>query len=295
MNNNLLIKLQHFFAVDMKIKKEMYDMVPPNNEGYLDENSICKYTDDLNNSLMYMLSELKCIANDMFLGDVYILEKISELEKNIKKSFYSCGLDINKLRSFYKENVSNISPNFIDKVKTSCIGYSLQNSFAPVEDIKTINEALHYIHSYVLNNDNILQALPLLKEKENDYRYPIKLRGENNAVFEELFDLFPMDLDCGWTDMVIINEKKLMMMVRDRGHALTIEVTLNNDKARIEYFIPKICNLEMVNNLPGVNKIKDSKIGATGALEINIKELSYTLYTFISKVPMDSDMDYSRI
>lgn len=33
-------------------------------------------------------------------------------------------------------------------------------------------------------------------------------------------------------------------MVRDRGHALSIEVTLNKDNARIEYFIPKICNVE---------------------------------------------------
>ncbi len=36
---------------------------------------------------------------------------------------------------------------------------------------------------------------------------------------------------------------------------LTIEVTLNNNIARIEYFIPKLCNIEMINNLPGVNKV----------------------------------------
>ena len=43
MKNDLLIKLQHFFTVDMRIKKEMYDMVPPDNESYLDKDSICKY------------------------------------------------------------------------------------------------------------------------------------------------------------------------------------------------------------------------------------------------------------
>ena len=140
----------------------------------------------------------------------------------------------------------------------------------------------------------MLQAIPLLGEKENDYKYPISLRGEKIPVFEELFNLFPMDLDCGWTDMVIINEKKLIMMVRDRGHALTIEITLNNDKARIEYFIPKVCNLEMVNNLPGINKIKDDTVGATGIIETDIKDLPNVLFSFISKVPMDEDMEYFK-
>lgn len=49
--------------------------------------------------------------------------------------------------------------------------------------------------------------------------------------------------------MVAISERKLLMMVRDRGHALSIEITLNGQNARLEYFIPKVCNVDMVNNL----------------------------------------------
>jgi len=90
--------------------------------------------------------------------------------------------------------------------------------------------------------------------------------------------------------MVSINEKKLIMMVRDRGHALSIEISLNGNIARIEYFIPKLCNIDMINTLPGINKVNDDSVGATGVVEVNKNELSQILFDFISKVPMDSDM-----
>ena len=99
-----------------------------------------------------------------------------------------------------------------------------------------------------------------------------------------------IDLDVGWTDMVAVNERKLLMMVRDRGHALTIEITLNLQTARIEYFISKLCNVDMINNLPGVNKVNQDSVGATGAIEIPIGDLQNTLFSLISKVPTDSDM-----
>ncbi len=80
------------------------------------------------------------------------------------------------------------------------------------------------------------------------------------------------------------------MMIRDRGHALTIEISLNNNIARLEYFIPKLCNIDMINSLPGVNKVNKNSIGATGILEIDINKLPNCLFDLISRVPMDSDM-----
>ena len=81
-----------------------------------------------------------------------------------------------------------------------------------------------------------------------------------------------------------------LMMVRDRGHALTIEITINNQMARLEYFILKLCNLDMINNLPGINKVNENSVWATGTFEIPIIDLPNELFTFISKVPMDDDM-----
>ena len=290
MDNEKIIKLQHFFSVDTKIKKEIYDIAPQSLNGYIDETSISEYTDKLNDSLIYILSELKCVALDVFGKECY-------LEQDIKTNFYSCGFDIEKLKSFYQKYISNMEPSFIDDVKRSYIGYYFGGGgVSPLKKASTINEILHLMHSRIINNEGLLQSIPLLNEKDNQHNNTISLRGIRNPMFEQLFMMFPTDLDCGITDMVIINEKTLIMMVRDRGHALSIEVTLNKDNARIEYFIPKICNVEMVNKIPGVNKVNDDSIGTTGTIEVEVKDLPTALFNFISMVPTDMDIvhNYGR-
>ena len=296
MDNERMIKLQHFFSVDVKIKKELFDIAPQSLDRYMDEESVSKYTDKLNDSLIYIFNELKCVTLDIFGKDSHVFNRVCYLEEVIKESFYNCGFDINKLKSFYQKYISNMDPVFIDNVKNECVGYAFSGT-GPIETALSINEILHFIHSYIVNNEKILQSLPLLNEKNNNYNYPIRLRGIKNPMFEQIFKMFPNDLDCRWTDMVAINDKKLIIMVRDRGHALTIEVTLNNNIARIEYFIPKLCNIEMINNLPGVNKVNKNSIGATGVIETPINTLPGVLFDFISKVPTDYDMvnDFEEI
>ena len=290
MNDERIIKLQHFFETDVMIKKGMYNMVPSNLK-YFDESTMQKYTDELNELLIYIFTELKCVAIDIFGKDSNVLSRICYLEDVIKNKFYSCGFDIDKLKNFYKNFISNMNSEFIDSIKNECVGYSLFKNKNSVEMAVSINEMLHYIHSYVVNNEKILQAIPLLNQKTNQFNYPINLRGNRSSVFEKLFEQFPADLDVGWTDMVIINEKKLIMMVRDRGHALSIEISLHNDVARLEYFIPKLCNIEMINKLPGVNAVNKDSVGATGVVEVPINILSESLFDFISKVPTDDDMN----
>ena len=131
-------------------------------------------------------------------------------------------------------------------------------------------------------------SIPLVCEKINKYDYPIRLRGLNVDKFNKVYDKFPFDLDCGDTDMVVVSENKLIMMVRDRGHALSMEITINKDKAKIEYFIPKICSINMVNELPGINKANENSVGATGVFEIDTNNLDTDIFNFINKVPTDS-------
>ncbi len=57
-----LLKLQHFFEVDFKIKKEMDDMAPPRDYLSADE----EYLNSVDDSLIYIFSELKCITADIF-------------------------------------------------------------------------------------------------------------------------------------------------------------------------------------------------------------------------------------
>ena len=297
MDNEKIIKLQHFFSVDTKIKKEIYDIAPQSLNGYIDETSISEYTDKLNDSLIYILSELKCVALDVFGKESSVFNKVCYLEQDIKTNFYSCGFDIEKLKSFYQKYISNMEPSFIDDVKRSYIGYYFGGGgVSPLKKASTINEILHLMHSRIINNEGLLQSIPLLNEKDNQHNNTISLRGIRNPMFEQLFMMFPTDLDCGITDMVIINEKTLIMMVRDRGHALSIEVTLYKDDARVEYFIPKICNVEMVNKILGVNKVNDDSIGTTGTIEVEVKDLPTALFNFISMVPTDMDIvhNYGR-
>ena len=53
MDNERMIKLQHFFSVDVKIKKELFDIAPQSLDGYMNEESVSKYTDKLNDSLRF--------------------------------------------------------------------------------------------------------------------------------------------------------------------------------------------------------------------------------------------------
>lgn len=81
------------------------------------------------------------------------------------------------------------------------------------------------------------------------------------------------------------------MMIRDRGHALTIEIDIDGNEVLINYFIPKLCNINMINELPGVYKVKDNEyIGSTGIFKTSVNDLSKTLFKFISMVPTDYDM-----
>ena len=294
MEDENLIKIQHFFEVDNRIKREMYRVAPPKDEDLLTNYSVKRYTDELEDAILYAFCEFKCISKDLFGTRSEEFKRIKKLESAHKHMFYKCGYDTDRLREFYKAYISNMEPRFVDSVKDSCVGYSNRERTSPVEQAFSVNELLHFFHSYVMNNEDILQSLPIINTKNNDFNFPISLRGIECEEFNELFENFPTDLYVAWTDMIAISEKKLLMMVRDRGHALTIEITLNHGMARVDYFIPKICNVDMVNRLPGVNKVDNDSIAGTGVFEVEIDKLQETIYDFISKVPQDTDMEEKK-
>lgn len=291
MENNAMIKLEHFFLVDTKIKKEMYDICPPNINGYLDKDSMIEYTDRLSNSLVYIFNEIKGVTVDLFGIKSLLYQKVCQLESITINTFINCNMDVEKLRVFYRNFISDMKPELVECVKSECVGYTIFNSIDESINLSTtVNEILHLLHSYVLNNEAILQSIPEIAKKINDFNYPITLRGKNVELFNSVFQQFPDDLDVGLTDMVALNGNKLLLMVRERGHALTVEVTINDDIAKLEYFVPKLCNIEMVNNLPGINPVNEESVGATGVFEVPVEQLASSLYGFISKVPTDSDM-----
>ena len=287
--SNSLDNMQHFFEQDIKLKKEIYNMCPPSD--YIDEDSLMKYTDNLQESINYIFSEFKRIAADFFEGNSRnLLEaNIDKYEKKVIDEFNSCGLDINKLRSFYKNYISDMKEEFVDSVKVSCVGDKFVNYLYPISKANTINEYIHYFHSYILNSCDVLRKIPINSERLNREGYPIRLRGFNSNRAIEIFKAIPFELECGFAEIIAVNENKIIMMFRDLGHATTIEVSLDNGNAKVEYFVPKLNNIELINYLPGVNKVNENSVGATGSFEVKEDNLTNSIVNFISRVPTDKN------
>lgn len=183
--------------------------------------------------------------------------------------------------------------NLIEEVKKKFVGYSpLTLGHLPelINKAKTINELLHVIHSYIINNEFILQSMPVIATKKNGVsRDSMVLYGEKTELAQKLFDAIPSDLDCGHTDIISMQDR-ILMMIRDRGHALTIDIDSSDEKGDIlvKYFVPKLCNEEMIKKLPGVENISPNV--ARGMFICKEDALSKRLFDFIGRVPTDADI-----
>ena len=299
MEDITLSKLQNFFIADARIKRKMYSNAPPPVNVLLKTDHYYDYVDSLNDNLPDIISDLKQITVNFFGDQSELYRHIEELEARLSKELDELDsptyIDTQKLQRFYEKYVTKMEPDFENVVQSTCVGYTLFRDL-PVDRANSINEILHLIHAFIMNNEDILQSVGVLQEKTNQKDYPITLRGVPSERFAEIYMMFPDDLDVGYTDMICLSNRRMLMMVRDRGHALTMETSVDDGVARIEYFIPKICNAEMVNSLPGLlNKVNERSTGAIGAICIPEEELSTTLIDFISRVPMDKDIPKKEV
>jgi len=143
----------------------------------------------------------------------------------------------------------------------------------------------------------ITQPLPIVDEKvvsEEQTKKNIealkKFLKMDMKSKEELMNLAPEELDVGITDIISM-EDRVCMMIRDRGYALTIDMdTSEAEKVGVKYFIPKLCNEEMIRALKGIDKSSITPNGARGAFEAKTEEITSELFGFIEKVPTDGDM-----
>ena len=286
MDDNLK-NIETFFKLNMEIKKLMFKCAPNDTDNYNIDFRI-KYGDKLYFALEDMLDYFKKLFNILNIN--HLNNDLENFFKNLQSELFKCDYNFNKLKAFYQTRFSNMDLNLINKVKETFVGYSLFNSIESVfSDAKTINELLHVLHSYILNNENIYQSMPLLVEREILNGENIKLYGKQNEIAKNFFQNIPVDLNLGNTDIISL-DNKIIMMIRDLGHALTIEIDIENNKCMVKYFIPKMCNPKKVKLLKGINKINENVRFANGQFECNIEDLNTTLYTFLDMVPTDNDM-----
>lgn len=282
--------LKKFIKTDLSIKNDLLQLAP-NNADNFDEASKINYTDKLYQSLKYLEFDFKSSFEGFGLSEA-VNESLTDFFNKTREQLAIGNYKNTDCHEIFQKNFSNMSKDFIENVKKTFVGYTsfnlgdLNNS---IKDAKTVNELLHSCHSYVMNNKELLSSITKISEKQNKFNYPIMLYGENTKQAEELFKKFPMDLDVGWTDIISL-EDQIFMMIRDRGHALTIDIDTSKDDYFVKYFVPKLCNEDMIKALPGINKDNISSNGASGSFICNNKEFTDKLFSFIEKVPTDSDM-----
>ncbi len=280
-----------FFQYDLKIKNMITKATPKFTDGF-SKNYIMKYSDKLFETINDCRYYFNKITSQFTFLELY-KETMTNLFKEMEDELSDCGYDFRKLKIFYEKRFSQMRESFVTEVGTHCIGYLIFFN-PPIQNAISLNELLHVVHQSIINNDDYYRALPVIKEKTTSLNNEITLRGVNSSLADEIFKTLPDQVDIGsYIEILSMNEENALMMVRDRGHALSIEIKKEeNNFYYIHYFLPKICNVDMVNNLPGVSKVNDQSKFTSGTFRTTKENLSKDLVTFILNVPTDLDMDF---
>ena len=277
--------MKEFFERDMKIKETLMSLAPTEADDY-DELSRMEYVDKLEKGLDSLEYDTLASIKKFGFGEE-LNNTIREYFANKKKSMAVGKYEAGICKKIYNSEFASMSENFIEEVKEGFVGYAFFSNPSKlpgfVKKAKTVNELLHSIHSSIVNNDEILESMPQKGTKRNTIEEPITLYGEENEVAEKIFKEFPLEMDCGITDIVSL-KNKVLMMIRDRGHALTIDMDTTNPKeVEVKYFVPKLCNEEMIRKLPGINESSITKSGASGFFVSDKDKITKDLFDFIEK------------
>ena len=288
MQENLEL-MERFFKYNLEMKKILHQTVPKEENLYNKEYSI-EYSD----KLFQALNDIEYYIN-------VLLEKFdfSENDKNyfnkfikaLKSELINCGYDFYKLKEFYEVCISNMDENLINKVGSEIKGGGYLSAGVALSEAKTINEIIHIVHQTVVNNENNYRNLPIVAQKQNHEGYNVTLYGKDSELAKNIFNLIPYTFSSDYIEIMSLNNDKIVMMVRDVGHALSIEIEKDSENNyNIKYFIPKICNIDMVNSLKGVSKVTKESKYTVGLFGSTFEKLPYDLVDLMSRVPTDIDM-----
>ena len=226
------------------------------------------------------------------MKDYYPSETLEERLNDIGNDISSSSMD--RLSEVYRKDFTDMSEDFNKKVRKERIGYYRWGDPHALDgEARSINEMLHLIHSSIVNDEKILKSLPVLAQSEDGEHF---VYGTPNSKNEVALDIFDGTKGDGFiTDIVAVNTNRTLMMVRNRGHALTVDIRQDdNDGYTVEYFVPKICNAEKVNQLPGVRKVNedaDARAFTTGLFGVDDEaEVAPKVLEFLKNVPTDADI-----
>lgn len=290
-----LARFTCFLNDDLAVKKIMFQIAPSEIDEY-NEDSLVEYSDKLHHGLKdatFYLSRMMDTADSIetkyekdFLSTFEPLRnKLSEIENDA----INTKINNNQLRSFYQSHISNIHPDFVKNVTHDVFAYNIrrkENTQKIGESASSINEILHLVHSYVMRNEDVMESLPVINKdpKTNNGLYGDE--DVNNTIAREIYDGLGKQAE---ESVVVALNNRTLLIVRDYGHSTMVDITKNPDGGYdVEYSIPKVCDLEKANSLPGVHRINSLSDSASGGFRIeNESDCVKTILGFISRIPTD--------
>ncbi len=292
-------KIENFFKKDLEIKQILNAIIPTETDFY-DEESKINYADKLIKEIEKINFLINQIISDFnipaHIKDTFT-SKINQIEQDINGiEFYSIlNQGLLKTLQYIKSNIGNLRPEFVDSVRKGLKGYYLfygENVETPI----TINEFLHYIHSYIINNEKFYEDIPEIKSKkenQTDEWEGIFLRGKIDELGEKLFDEILKDnINSDRIDILSLTDK-ILIMARNLGHATVFEIdTTDREKIFVRYFIPKNNNTNMTANLKGINVNKSEF--AVGDFLTNKENFSNDIITLMKGIATDLDMEINN-
>ena len=301
--------------LDIAIKKQLADLAnSPSME--LMENGADKYgtillrgADKLTRNFEEIFSCIDHLpiteSNDIVTS---LRAKVSELALGLKGDVIKAGLDWQLLRSTYANDVAAMSADYVRRVADTIYSFmdmsdtSIQSIQELIHDSHSFNELLHLTHSYVMNNDELRDALELWSDSNNEGHY-IRGLGRRNEIAEGIYQKF---LEAwrlgddyareGWRHKapiavdIVLAGNILHIVVRDYGHSLNLVMNTvpdQQDNILIQYHMSKVPNEAMVYQLPGISTVR--RTYASGQWLASSKNLGDEIINFVKQVPTDID------
>lgn len=275
-----------FFDLDLKIKKLIESARYSQIESDLDySDKLLKVIDAMEISIMKMV-ELAELDN--------LKSNVESIINKSRDAILNCSINHDRLQSVYEKYILKLSEGLEESLHENLYGYSsVKDTSAVLNKCNTINDVLHMLHFYVINNEEFYKNMNVIEEKQTPLNDRVILCGKENMLSKELFDSIPYVDDYG-TTIILSFDDKILIMIRDKGHALSIEAEYEEENIRAKYFIPKVCNIEKVNKLKGVTyvdpKISNSFSVTHGEFVTSKENFVTEMIDFINSVPTDRDM-----
>lgn len=316
MDNKYLEQLEYFFTSDIEIKRLLSSIAPSEMDESSEEARI-KYFDKLNKAIDTISFKLGRFIDGPFFSEKQFMDYktvfpkdgrqpyTEYIESDVQKSFHSKMELLRKqllkceslklpLSRVYNACFAHMDNKLVHDVRDQIYGDNFDEQLK-VSDLlsraTSINEILHILHSHVENNKEILQSLPVLDKKESPIRGndgSILVGYETNSLAREIFDRYELPMDSAFAYTVALKDRT-MMMVRDTGHALTMQMFEDeNGNVKVEYFIPKVTDADIVAHLPVEQQDIDYDTQtASGMLIVPRDEAAERICAFINAVPED--------